>query len=156
MLIKFIKKALFVATCSVALIGCNTSPINVSGSISLKEPDTVWHPYIERDRSFFFVWFCPKSVKLRERVDNIEYVWLMTGHVKLIAEKECFSAETDIEKLTYSIKNLPAGRYDVSVVLYTYNPDPYRLETMIWFGHAASESKELNFDISTGQNSNYY
>jgi hypothetical protein len=80
----------------------------------------------------------------------------VTYKTKLIAEKECFSAETNIKNLTYSIKNLPAGRYDVSVVLYSYNPDPYRLETMIWFGYIGSKSKELNFDIVDGQNSYYY
>jgi len=155
MLIKFIKKALFIA-CLVTLSSCNTSPINVSGSISLKEPDTTWKPYIERDRAFLYVWFCPKDVKLRERTENAEYVWLVTYKTKLIAEKECFSAETNIKNLTYSIKNLPAGRYDVSVVLYSYNPDPYRLETMIWFGYIGNKSKELNFDIVDGQNSYYY
>lgn len=156
MLTRF-KKYLSGLICLPLLIGCNTSPINISGTISLKEEGLYsWQkPYAERDRVFLFVWFCPEEVKLKEQIADQEYVHGIVFETKDIAEKNCIKAESDIDKLTFSIKNLPAGRYDVSAILFNVNPKDHGSEAMIWFGRV-NKSQELNFDISNGQSTNYY
>ncbi|MCB8751977.1 hypothetical protein [Planktothrix agardhii] len=156
MLTRF-KKYLSSLICLPLLISCNTSPINVSGTISLKQEGLYsWEkPYVERDRVLLFVWFCPKEVKLREQVEGLEYVVYIVYKTKDIAEKSCFKAESDIEKLTYSIEKLPSGRYDVSAILFNVNPRDHGSEAMIWFGRV-NKSQELNFNISNGQSTHHY
>lgn len=150
-------KKCFSSLIGLSLLGCNTSPINVSGTISLKQEGLYsWEkPYIDRDRVFFFVWFCPKEVELMEQVASHSYVYMVVFKVKDIAEKSCIKADSDIKNLTFSIKNLPPGRYDVSTILFTVNPDDHASEAMIWFGNVRN-SQVLNFDINNGQSTDYY
>jgi hypothetical protein len=138
-------------------MGCDTSPINVSGTISLKQEDlSSWEkPYVDRDRVMFLAWFCPEKVKLMEQVLIPEYVYGVTSKTRRVAEVSCIKAETDIDKLTFSIKNIPHGRYDVAVIFFSVNPEDHASESMIWFGDVR-KSQELNFDLSNGQSSHYY
>ncbi len=114
------------------LLGCSSTPIGVVGSFSLVNSATSSNYNVDR-KLYSYVYFCPKKINIEERARSARIPVVIEFTMKQIAEKECFKADVNIDDLTFSIENLPTGRYTIGAVFVVETDFNSKMQRFMWF-----------------------